>query len=238
MKINTALILCAGYGKRLSPLTLEKPKPLLKINKITLLENCINLIQFLGIKKVIINTFYLQEQIENFIRLKNFDLDIKIISDGKKILNTGGGILNMMNVSGESDFLTLNPDTVWSKKYVETIKNMERFYFSNQIKNILLLVNKNFSFDKRLKGDFNLEKNKISKVDQNNLIYTGCQIINKDLFKSHLVNNFSISEIWNELVYKNELYGYQSAENFYHITNLEVYKELLKNKQIFSPISI
>ena len=63
MKINTALILCAGYGKRLSPLTLEKPKPLLKINKITLLENSINLIQFLGIKKVIINTFYLHEQI-------------------------------------------------------------------------------------------------------------------------------------------------------------------------------
>ena len=44
MKINTALILCAGYGKRLNPLTLKKPKPLLKINEITLLENCINLI--------------------------------------------------------------------------------------------------------------------------------------------------------------------------------------------------
>ncbi len=84
MKINTALILCAGYGKRLNPLTLEKPKPLLKINEITLLENCINLIKFLGIKKVIINTFYLKEKIENFIRIKNFDLDIKIIDDGQK----------------------------------------------------------------------------------------------------------------------------------------------------------
>ena len=114
MKINTALILCAGYGKRLNPLTLEKPKPLLKINEITLLENCINLIQFLGIKKVIINTFYLKEKIEKFISMKKFDLDIKIIDDGKKILNTGGGILNMMNSSNESDFLTLNPDTVWN----------------------------------------------------------------------------------------------------------------------------
>ena len=106
MKINTALILCAGYGKRLNPLTLEKPKPLLKINEITLLENCINLILFLGIKKVIINTFYLKEQIENFISIKKFDLDIKIIDDGKKILNTGGGILNMMNSSNDTDFLT------------------------------------------------------------------------------------------------------------------------------------
>ena len=62
MKINTALILCAGYGKRLNPLTLAEPKPLLKVNEITLLENCINLIKSLGIKKIILNTFYLKEK--------------------------------------------------------------------------------------------------------------------------------------------------------------------------------
>ena len=229
MKINTALILCAGYGKRLNPLTLEEPKPLLKINEITLLENCINLIQFLGLKKVIINTFYLKEKIKDFIRLKNFDLDIKIIDDGNIILNTGGGILNMMNSSNESDFLTLNPDTIWNKSYVETIQSMDKFYFSNQIKNILLLVNKDLSFDKKLKGDFNLVENIIKKDLQNNLIYTGCQIINKDLFNSLSVSDFSISKVWNQLVSKNKLYGYESLESFYHLTNLKVYKELLKN---------
>jgi len=230
MKINTALILCAGYGKRLKPLTLEKPKPLLKINEITLLENCINLIKFLGIKKVIINTFYLNKEIENFISVKKFNLNIKIINDGKEILNTGGGILNMINSSNESDFMTLNPDTVWDKNYVDVVQNMEKFYFSNKIKNILLLANKNLSFDKKLKGDFNLVDNKIKKDDQNDLIYTGCQIINKSLFDLHLVSNFSISEIWNELIAKNKLYGYESSEEFYHLTNLKVYEELLKNK--------
>ena len=230
MKINTALILCAGYGKRLNPLTLEKPKPLLKINQITLLENCINLIKFIGLKKVIINTFYLKEKIENFIKLKNFDLDIQIIDDGEKILNTGGGILNMINSSNESDFLTFNPDTVWNKKYAEAINNMEKFYFSKEIKNILLLANKNLSFDKNLKGDFNLLENIIKKNLQNDLIYTGCQIINKSLFESFSVNDFSISRIWNELIKKNELYGYESFEDFYHLTSLEVYEELLKNK--------
>ncbi|MDA7581096.1 nucleotidyltransferase family protein, partial [Candidatus Pelagibacter sp.] len=190
---------------------------------------CIDLIQFLGIKKVIINTFYLKEKIESFIRLKNFNLDIKIIDDGKTILNTGGGILNMINSSDESDFLTLNPDTIWNKNYVETIQNMEKFYFSNQIKNILLLVNKKLSFDKKLEGDFNLLKNIIKKDPQNDLIYTGCQIIRKDLFDSYDVSNFSILEVWNQLVSKNKLYGYESLESFYHLTNLEVYKELLKN---------
>ena len=230
MKINTALILCAGYGERLKPLTLREPKPLLKFNEITLLENCINLIQSLRIEKVIINTFYLKEKIEDFISDKKFDLDIKIINDGKTILNTGGGILNMMNSSNDSDFLTLNPDTVWNKSYEGTIQSMKKFYFSNKIKNILLLVNKKLSFDKKLKGDFNLLENKIKKDDKNDLIYTGCQIINKELFKSYAVNNFSISDIWNELVSKNKLYGYESLENFYHLTDLGIYKKLLKNK--------
>jgi len=230
VKINTALILCAGYGKRLNPLTLTEPKPLLKVDETPLLENCINLIQLLRIEKVIINTFHLKEKIDNFIKIKKFDLDIKIINDGKKILNTGGGILNMMNSSNESDFLTLNPDTVWNKNYVETIQGMENFYFLNNIKNILLLVNKSLSFDKKLKGDFNLLKNKIKKENQNDLIYTGCQIINKDLFKSHPVKIFSISDIWKELVSKNKLYGYESLEKFYHLTDLEIYKKLLKNK--------
>ena len=229
MKINTALIMCAGYGKRLNPLTLVEPKPLLKVNEITLLENCINLIKSLAIKKIILNTFYLKEKIESFVEIKKFDLDIKIINDGKKILNTGGGILNMMNSSNDSDFLILNPDTVWNQDYVEKIKDMENFYFTNQIKNILLLVNKNLSFDKKLKGDFNLLENVIKKDLQNDLIYTGCQIINKNLFYSYSVSNFSISEVWYQLVKKNKLYGYESLENFYHLTNLEVYKELLKN---------
>ena len=230
MKVNTALILCAGYGRRLNPLTLSEPKPLLKIDKITLLENCINLIESLGIKKIIINTFYLKEKIENFIEIKKFNLDIKTISDGKSILNTGGGILNMMNSSNESDFLILNPDTIWNENYTKYIEKMEKFYFLNQIKNILLLVNKNISFDKNLKGDFNLIENKIKKYEKNDLIYTGCQIINKSLFESYSINNFSISEIWNKLVSKNQLYGYESLEDFYHLTNLEVYEEILKKE--------
>ena len=72
MKISTALILCAGFGKRLNPLTLETPKPLLRLNDITLLETCINTILKLGIKKISINTFYLGKQISEFIKKKKF----------------------------------------------------------------------------------------------------------------------------------------------------------------------
>ena len=70
MRINTALILCAGFGKRLNPLTLNIPKPLLEINNLTLLENTINLIKNLGIKKIKLNTFYLKDKIKIFVKKK------------------------------------------------------------------------------------------------------------------------------------------------------------------------
>ena len=229
MKIKTALILCAGYGKRLNPITLTTPKPLLKINEITLLENCINLIHSLGIDKILINTFYLSEKIEQFLNNKKFNLEIKIINDGSNILDTGGGILNLINSSDETDFMIFNPDTVWNENYKKYIKNMEEFYFLNKIKNILLLANENLSFDKNLKGDFNLKKNIIKKDELNHLIYTGCQIINKSLFDSYEVGNFSISNIWNKLIDKDDLYGFESFEDFRHLTDLNIYKKLLKN---------
>ena len=70
MKINTAIILCAGYGKRLNPLTLKTPKPLLKIKDKTILEKCINLIIKLKIEKIFLNSFYLSDQIFDFIKKK------------------------------------------------------------------------------------------------------------------------------------------------------------------------
>ena len=229
MKIKTAIILCAGYGKRLNPITLTTPKSLLKINEITLLENCINLIHSLGINKILINTFYLSEKIEQFFKYKKFNLEIKIINDGSDILNTGGGILNMINSSNETDFITFNPDTVWNENYKKYIEDMEKFYFLNKVKNILLLANENLSFDKNLRGDFNLKKNIIKKDELNRLIYTGCQILNKSLFDFYMVGNFSISNIWNELINKDELFGFESLEDFRHLTDFNIYNQLLKS---------
>jgi N-acetyl-alpha-D-muramate 1-phosphate uridylyltransferase len=227
MKINTALILCAGLGKRLNPLTLETPKPLLKINKITILETCIKTILKLGIKKISINTFYLSEQISDFIKEKNFQADIQIFDDGKEILNTGGGILNMMNHLSDDDFLVFNPDTVWSEKYIDEIHKMQNFYFLKKLNNILMTTNKTLSFDKNLKGDFELRDNLLTKSNQNkNFIYIGCQILNKNLFKDYKVKNFSISEIWENLLNINTLNGFESLNKFYHLTDFEIFKKL------------
>ena len=226
MKINTALILCAGFGKRLNPITLSTPKPLIELNSMTMLETCINLIENLGIKKIIINTFYLRDQISNFLEGKNFKSEIKVIDDGEIILGTGGGILNMINNSDENDFLIFNPDTLWQKEYFNEIINMEMLYFSKKIQNILLLVNKNLSFDKDLSGDFNLESNFIFKNENKKFIYIGCQILSKNLFNKYTVESFSITDVWNNLIDRNRLFGFESFNQFYHLTDLKTFKKL------------
>ena len=226
MKIQTALILCAGLGKRLNPLTLKTPKPLLKLKDVTMLENCINIAVKLGLKKIFLNTFHLKDQISNFLRDKNFLIDIEIVDDGKEILNTGGGILNMISNSQDNDYLIFNPDTLWDQSYIYEIEKMQNFYFSKKLNNILLIVNKDLSFDKSLEGDFGLRDNLLIKDSNKNFIYIGCQILNKKLFNKYSIKNFSISEIWNELLKQNQLYGFESLNKFYHLTNLETFKKL------------
>ena len=229
MKIKTALILCAGFGKRLNPITLKTPKPLITINDITLLQNTINLLEKLNIQNIKINTYYLQNQIVDFVLKNKMKSKIEIIKDGDKILDTGGGIFNLIKSSNEDDFIIFNPDTVWNSNYVEVINNMIDFYYNKNLNNLLMVVNKNKSFDERFKGDFELKENKLFKQEQNNFIYTGCQIINKNLFKNIKDISFSILNIWNQQIKKEMLFGYESNENFVHITDLEIYKRLTKN---------
>ena len=120
MKVKSALILCAGYGKRLQPITNDTPKSLLKIKNINLLDNTLNFVKSIGISNIKINTFYLGEKIKNFIENKNYPLNIEVLSDGEKILDTGGGIFNLMKNSEDEDFIILNPDTLWNSNYVNT----------------------------------------------------------------------------------------------------------------------
>ena len=228
MKIKTALILCAGYGKRVHPITKKIPKPLIEIKNTVLLQNTINLVISLGIKKIKINTYYLENQILEFINSLNSTLEIEVISDGKKILNTGGGTLNLIKHSLDKDFLVLNPDTLWNLKYKKTIKDMMKFYFQNNIKNILMVVNKNKSFDKRFKGDFCLNNHNLYYGKKKQYIFTGCQIINKNVFNKRRSRVFSISNVWNDLINKNLLFGYESKLNFLHLTDFKIYKNLTK----------
>ena len=225
MRISTGLILCAGFGKRVAPLTNTTPKPLLKIKNDTLLENSINFLKKCGIKKILINTHYLSHEIENFIKKKNYQNEVKLLFE-KEILDTGGGIKNLVKNDTDEDFLIINPDTIWKDNYLTEIEKMKKFYFDKNLRNILMLVKKSKSFDKRFKGDFTLKDNLVSKENINNYIFTGCQILNKSIFSSINKDKFSISEVWDKEIKNKQLYGIESVNEFFHVTDLEIYKKL------------
>ena len=132
----------------------------------------------------------------------------------------------MLNHTKEDDVLIFNTDTIWKKNYSEEIIEMEKLYFSNQLKNILLLVNKDLSFDKNLNGDFDLKDNLIIKNNERKFIYTGCQILNKKLLSIYKTEKFSINNLWNDLIEKKELYGFETNNDFYHLTDLKTFKKL------------
>ena len=225
--IKKAMILAAGFGKRLNPLTLSSPKPLLNIGKETLLSNTINFLEQFQIKQVIINVHYLGDQIIKYIKKKNFNLDITVINEKEKILDTGGGIFNALKYFNES-FLCINPDTIWNLNYIKELKKMESDFFLNRKKCNLLVVDKIKSFDKNLKGDFNLQNGLITRKKDENLkfIYTGLQIINPEAFSNIDEKVFSINKVWNQLIKSNQLFGLESKINFLHISTLNIYKKL------------
>ena len=231
MSIKKAMILAAGFGKRMLPLTEKTPKPLIKVGPKNLLERSIELLIKIGIEDLVINTHHLSKEIENFIKNKNYQISIEIIKE-EILLDTGGGILNATQKFKEDSFFVINPDTIWNKNYYEELKILENFYLKNN-KPVLLLVNKASSYDKSFKGDFNfIENNYITRETSNQYIFTGAQIINRFIFKDIKNKVFSMNLVWDKMLKEKKLTGQESNQIFFHINDLKVYEELNKLKFI------
>ena len=167
--------------------------------------------------------------------MTNNKIQEKIISSTAKTINinkkrikldTGPGDIQEWDSLGNQRILNKLEIDFKVKFGIDEIIEMEKLYFSKQLKNILLLVNKDLSFDKNLNGDFDFQNNLIIKNDNKKFIYTGCQIINKKLLSGYKDKNFSITNVWNDLVEKKELYGFETNNEFYHLTDLQTFKKL------------
>tara|TARA_B100000965_G_scaffold333668_1_gene298667 strand:- start:353 stop:1054 length:702 start_codon:yes stop_codon:yes gene_type:complete len=232
MKIKHGMILAAGIGKRMQPLTLETPKPLLKIGKQSLLERAINLLIANSVEKITINVHHLGDQIKKFIEEKNYKTNITISDEGDDLLDTGGGILKGTSSLDVNDpFIVINPDTLWDKNYDQELKDLIKLYFKEN-KPCMLVANKNISFDKSFSGDFTLHGNVISKEEKNQFIYTGLQIMNRKVFAKEDIKIFSMNKIWKQLIKEKNLLGLQSVQNFYHLNTFEMYEKISALKPI------
>ena len=228
MKIKHGMILAAGLGKRMQPITLKTPKPLIQVGDKKLIERAIELLISHGIEEIVINVHHLSGQIKNFIDSKKYKVKIIISDEQDMILDTGGGILNATR-SFKKPFIAVNPDTLWRDVYCNELKDLENLYFKKK-KPCLLLVNKNLSYDSSFKGDFNLQDCVISRDNSNQFIFTGLQILDQSVFSSIKDKIFSMNKIWNHLIEKNSLLGNESKQTFYHLNTKEMYDKISKLK--------
>ena len=224
MKIKHGMILAAGLGQRMQPITLITPKPLIQIGNKNLLERAIELLINHGIEEIAINVHHLPNQIKNFINSKKYKANIIISHEQKKLLDTGGGILHATK-SFKEPFVVVNPDTLWSDAYCNELKDLEDLYYKRK-KPCLLLVNKNLSFDISFKGDFNLQNGLISRDNSNEFIFTGLQILDQSVFYSIKDKIFSMNKIWNHLIKENSLFGNESKQKFYHLNTKAMYDKI------------
>ena len=225
MKIKQGMILAAGLGKRMQPLTNKKPKPLLEIGGSTLLERAINLLINHGVEEITVNTHHLADQIEKFISDFSSEVKFKISKEKNLLLDTGGGVKKGAKEFKDNPFFVINPDTLWSNKYSEEVQSLEKEYFTNK-RPCLLLVKKKLSFDNSFKGDFNLNNNLISKDGQNQYIFTGLQIMKNDHLTFFNKNIFSMNEVWTKLISEKNLGGLESSKKFYHLNTIEMFEKI------------
>ena len=219
------MIMCAGFGSRMLDLTKNKPKPLLEIKNITLLENSINFFLSIGCNRIFINTHYLYKDIENFIK-KNFkDYPISLVYE-PVILGTGGGIKNIFNFTKKENILVSNSDILWQDKNKKDIINFARDI--NDIKNCKLLLSKekNFLGLKSSNGDFRIINNKVSRWTKGDEIiyYSGLQIVSKNIFKN-TTNIFTMNTIWDNLIKQNNLIGEVIDSKITHVGDKKSFEE-------------
>ena len=225
MKIKKGMILAAGLGKRMQPITLQTPKPLIQIGNKNLLDRAIELLINNGVDEIAINVHHLADQIKDFINKKKYKAKIIIFHEQDMLLDTGGGILNATK-SFKEPFVVVNPDTLWSNTYSRELCDLENLYFKHK-KASLLLVNKNLSFDSSFKGDFNLKDRIVKKDNSNKLIFTGLQILDQSVFNFIKDKVFSMNNIWNNLITNNLLVGIESNQKFYHLNTKEMHDKIL-----------
>ena len=226
--VKQAMILAAGEGTRMRPITNLIPKPMVEVDGKTIIERIIdNLISY-GIERIVISTCFKADILENYIKSKYKDLkDVEIIfSREEELMNSGGGVDKALK-DGKlkpNNFIIINSDMIYSK-FSEQLDNLINIHCNNNSKITMLLQEPRLSFGIEDKPTYFLNKktHELTKITSANLkgkfCYVGLSIFNPSIFTTYqkTVEKFSLSEFFIQASKNNELYGFESTERVYQI---------------------
>ena len=208
----TAMVLAAGLGKRMRPLTATRPKPLVEVAGRTLLDHCLDRLRAAGVSKAVVNVHYLADVLEAHLRNRVKGIDIAVSDERAQLLETGGGLVRALPLIDADPFLVVNSDNLWVDGAVDSLRLLAANWDEARMDALLLLVPLARAHCHKGQGDFHmsaagaLRRRKAGSVAP--FVFTGVQIVSKRLLEGELPEGpFSTNLLWDRAIARGRLFG-------------------------------
>jgi MurNAc alpha-1-phosphate uridylyltransferase len=227
---KTAMVLAAGYGERMRPLTLRMPKPLVPLAGRALVDHVLDRLAGAGVKTAIVNVHYLPELLEAHLAArKGKPPDILVSDERGVLLDTGGGVKKALPLLGSGPFFIHNADSVWSEGPTPALLRMLRLWNPAAMDCLLLLAPVATSIGYNAKGDFAMSPDgrltRRKKAEPVPFAFAGVSLCDERLFKTAPEGTFSLNLLWDRALAKGRLYGMRLDGRWMHVGTPEALAE-------------
>lgn len=209
---ETAMVMAAGLGKRMRPLTATRPKPLVEVQGKTLIDYTFDHLRAAGVRRAIVNVHYLADQMEAHLKARVTDIELLISDERRQLMETGGGIVQAREMIGDQPFLCVNSDNLWVDGPIDAIRGLAAQWDDDRMDALLLLVPLARAHSHRGQGDFRLdalgritERRKPGRLAP--FVYTGVQILSPRVIRDWPEGPFSTNLFWNRALEAGRLWG-------------------------------
>ena len=217
---DVAIVLSAGLGKRMRPLTASRPKPLVQVAGKPLIDHCLDKLQDAGIARAVVNVHYLADAMEAYLS-RRATPEIAISDEREHLLETGGGMVKALPLIGSDPFFALNSDNIWLDGPRNVFEHLSDAWDVDRMDALLLLVPHARAFNYRGKGDFHMDPlGRISRRRTGRIapfIYSGIQIVSHRLMRDAPDGAFSTSKLWDRAIEEGRLFGISHLGLWYEV---------------------
>ncbi|PHR16881.1 MAG: mannose-1-phosphate guanylyltransferase [Sphingopyxis sp.] len=210
-KVETAMIMAAGLGQRMRPLTDNRPKPLVEVAGKAMIDHCFDKLAEAGIGKAVVNVHYLADMMEAHLAASSYPIQVKVSDEREQLLETGGGLVKAERLIGEENFFCINSDNLWTDGSTNSLHRLAQAWDEKRMDALLLLVPREVAHNYKGSGDFHLDdERRISRKrpgQQAPLIFSGIQLIAKRLLRDPPEGPFSTNIFWERAIGEGRLFG-------------------------------
>ena len=208
---RTAMIMAAGLGKRMRPLTATRPKPLIEVAGQALLDRVLDRLKAAGVKKVVVNVHYLADAVEAHLASRQHGLEVAISDERTLLLETGGGLVHAADLIDSDPFLAVNSDNLWIDGPADTLRLLASHWDDSKMDALLLLVPLARAQNHKGMGDFHMTRTgRLRRRERSHVapfVFTGIQMMSKRLLKDAPTGPFSTNIFWDRAIAEGRCFG-------------------------------